>query len=150
MQTIEFNGHTIELQDSIQELPIARFMDLQRHLLAASNIGSTAEDIDLRISRIIGYIRKSENDKAETEVQNLRLSMRNAVGKLSPSMNAFCVLVESVDGVQVTDHGEAGLKRIMLQINTTKLTWGSAMKWLMSAKKKSKMKWGPFSVRPAI
>lgn len=149
MQEIKYNGHVVELQDSIQELPFDRFIDFQRHLLAAANIGSTVEDVDIRVNRITGFLNRKESDKATIEAQNLRLTLRSAIAGLSPQMTAFAVLVESIDGNAVTDHSEAGLKRIVLQLKSTKLTWASAMKWIENVKKKSKLKWGLFSQKHA-
>ena len=136
MTTVINNGHKVELQDNVQELPISRYIEFQRHLLADSNVGSTAEDVDVRIQRMMGFIDRDEKDSAKIEAQNLRLALRNTIAKLSPKMMAFCMLVESIDGVPVTDYSDSGLKRISMQLEANKLTWATAMNWIQNVKKK--------------
>lgn len=146
MTVISHKGHTIEVQDNVQELPIGRYVEFQRHLLAAANIGSTVEDIDLRLRRHRGYLERQEWDKAIVEAQNLHLAMRSTVQKLHPKIMAFAMLVEAIDGDRITDHSESGLQRIITRLDHSRLTWARAMQAVDEAKKKFNRNWWPLRV----
>lgn len=147
MTEIIHNGHVIEVQDNVQELPIGRYTEFQRHLLAAANIGSTLEDIDLRLRRHNGYLGNQEWEKAIVEAQNLHLALRSTIQKLHPKLNAFALLVESIDGEKVVDYTEIGLKKTITKLDHTKLTWALAMKAVDEAKKKFRLNWSLLSRR---
>ena len=51
MKTVKIGKHTVELYDTIEELPVIRFHKYQKYLLVDSGIGSTIEDFDKHIEK---------------------------------------------------------------------------------------------------
>ena len=52
MNKIEFNGHKLEMFDSIQELPIFRFQLYNLNLMLDAGIGSDINDFDSRCNNV--------------------------------------------------------------------------------------------------
>lgn len=146
MTTLNYNGHTVVLNDSINDLPIQRHVDFNRHLMADAEIGSNGSDMQHRLNRIKGFIKRGENEKALIEVSNADKTLKNCISGLSPKMMSFAVLVEEIDGTRCENHNDAGLKRILLKLSTTNLVWSKLEHYVNKAKKKWTRK-SPFSFR---
>ncbi|MCL5459663.1 hypothetical protein M3M33_13595, partial [Loigolactobacillus coryniformis] len=74
MRTIKVANHTVELFDSIDELPVMRFHKYNKMLLIDSGIGSDLADVDNHIERAIRFCR-TKPDLAAAELDNLRQSI---------------------------------------------------------------------------
>ena len=136
MNTINHNGHTITMHDSISDLSIERYVAFNRHLMADAEIGGTVADYDQRLRRIIGFVQKGDKANAIVEAQNARNTVRNCISGLSPKMMAFATLVDEIDGTRYERHDEAELKKIIARLSANKTVWAKAQSWVESAKKK--------------
>lgn len=111
MRQAEFNGHKVELFDSIEELPVARFHKYNKMLMLEGGIGSGMEAVDRHLLRISAYIGRGDTANAQKEIDNARQSLRLTQEDLSPGSMAFAALVKSIDGKEEADISDDGLKR---------------------------------------
>ena len=127
------NKHTVEIYDSIDELPIQRFQKYNKFLLIDSGVGSDLQDVLNHIDRSKIYI-KSNPAMAMTELENMRQSIYLVKDELSPKYMAFAVLVKKIDGEEMNDMSDAGLKNVLEILSEAKKGWLDGV--LNSVKKK--------------
>ena len=111
MKEIEIGKHTVEIYDSIDELPIKRFHKFNKYLLIDAGVGSDLNSISEKINRIVRFIDKEDKANAKIELDNLRQAMFLSVSELNAKHLAFMALVKSVDGKDIIDLSDAGLKK---------------------------------------
>ena len=133
MKIGKVNKHTVEIYDSIDELPIHRFQKYNKYLLIDSGVGSDMQDVLGHIDRAKIYI-KSNPAMAVTELENMRQSIYLVADELSPKYMAFAALVHKIDGEEITDTSDAGLKRVLEILSEAKKGWLDGV--LNSVKKK--------------
>lgn len=136
MKTVSLNGKVIKLYDSIDEMPIVNFQKYNKYLLLDSGIGSDADDVDAHIVKIAKYIKAGSSEKALQELQNMRQNIYMINSELSPKYLAFAALIHSVDGREVTDLSDSGLKALLAEIKRVKHS--SLFSLLANLKKKLK------------
>lgn len=120
MKNLLLNKKIIKVYDSIDEMPIVNFQKYNKYLLIDSGIGSDADDVDAHIVKIAKFIKASNTKKALQELQNMRQNMYMINSEISPKYLAFAALIHSVDGKEVTDLSDDGLKELLNEIKTTK------------------------------
>lgn len=120
MKTFKFNRKTITVYDSIDEMPIVNFQKYNKYLLIDSGIGSDMNDIDAHIIKVAKFIKANDSKKALQELQNMRQNMYMINNEISPKCLAFAALVHSIDGKEITDLSDDGLKAVLEAINTSK------------------------------
>lgn len=130
MKRLRINNKTILVYDSIDEMPIVNFQKYNKFLLIDSGIGSDVDDIDAHIVKVAKYIKASDEKKALAELQNMRQSIYMVNSEISPKYLAFAALIHSIDGKEVTDLSDDGLKTLLQDIREIKhsaivdfLTW---------------------------
>lgn len=116
MRTIQLGKHSLEIYDSIDALPVARFHKYNKMLLVDAGVGSDLADFDSHIERAIRFCR-SKPELAATELENLRQTVYFIQSELSPKHLAFCVLIKSVDGVECEDISDESLKKLLDKIS---------------------------------
>ena len=122
MKVGKVNKHTVELYDSIDEMPIQRFQKYNKYLLIDSGVGSDVQDIINHIDRAKTYIRANPA-MAVTEMENMRQAIYLVTDELSPKYMAFAVLVHKIDGKEMNDMSDAGLKNVLSILNEAKKGW---------------------------
>ena len=127
------NKHKVEIYDSIDELPIQRFQKYNKFLLIDSGVGSDLQDVLNHIDRAKIYI-KSNPAMAMTELENMRQSIYLVKDELSPKYMAFAVLVKKIDGEEMNDLSDAGLRKVLEILSEAKKGWLDGV--LNSVKKK--------------
>ena len=120
MKQMLINKKTICVYDSIDEMPIANFQKYNKYLMIDSGIGSDVDDIDAHITKIAKYIKSKDEKKALLELQNMRQSMYMINSEISPKYLAFAALIHSIDGKEVTDLSDDGLKALLEEIKQIK------------------------------
>ena len=120
MKSLVINKKAVKVYDSIDEMPIVNFQKYNKYLLIDSGIGSDADDIDAHITRVAKFIKANNNKKALQELQNMRQSMYMVNNEISPKYLAFAALIQSVDGKEVNDLSDDGLKNILNDIRSVK------------------------------
>ena len=120
MKTILYNNKKIEVYDDIEDMPIVNFQKYNKYLLIDSGVGSDVDDIDAHIIKVAKLIGANDQNKALQELQNMRQNMYMVNCEISPKYLAFAALIKSVDGKEVTDLSDDGLKALLQSINKIK------------------------------
>lgn len=107
---------TLEIYDSIDELPMARFHRYNKMMLIDANIGSDLAAIDKHIERVKAFITARKNESAITELDNLRQSVFFAQNNVTPRSMAFAALVKSINGRPCDDLTDEGLQKVVDKI----------------------------------
>ena len=120
MKSLLINKKIVRVYDSIDEMPIVNFQKYNKYLLIDSGIGSDADDIDAHIVKIAKYIKSNNNKKALQELQNMRQNMYMVNNEISPKYLAFAALIHSIDGKEVNDLSDDGLKKLLQDLKDIK------------------------------
>lgn len=113
MKTVQIKGMSVEIYDSIEDLPIMRFHKYNKMLLVDAGIGSDLADFDRHIEKAMRYAASPNPGNAVTELQNLRQNVYFIQSEISPRCLAFAVLVKSVDGEPCDDLSDDGLRKTL-------------------------------------
>lgn len=120
MKSLTVNKKTVRVYDSIDEMPIINFQKYNKYLLIDSGIGSDVDDIDAHIARIAKFIKSNNAKKALQELQNMRQNMYMVNSEISPKYLAFAALIHSIDGEEVNDLSDDGLKNVLAKLKEIK------------------------------
>lgn len=120
MKNLIVNKKVVRVYDSIDEMPIVNFHKYNKYLLIDSGIGSDADDIDAHITRVAKFIKANNNKKALQELQNMRQNMYMVNNEISPKYLAFAALIHSIDGKEVNDLSDDGLKKLLQDLKDIK------------------------------
>ena len=120
MKNLTVNKKTVRAYDSIDEMPIINFQKYNKYLLIDSGIGSDVDDIDAHIARIAKFIKSNNAKKALQELQNMRQNMYMVNSEISPKYLAFAALIHSIDGEEVNDLSDDGLKNVLARLKEIK------------------------------
>ena len=110
MRKIKIGKHTVEFYDSIEDLPVVRFQKFNKLLLIDSGIGSTVNDLDNHLHRMLKYVERGQIDNFNKEVANLRQNFFLIMSELLPKHRAFSALVTKIDDKEITDISDEGLR----------------------------------------
>lgn len=116
MVTIKIGKHTVEMYDSIEELPIVRFHKYQKMLLIDAGIGGDIAAFDQRIERTRRFLADGKTDKAQQELENMRQCVYLIQNDINPKHRAFAVLVAKIDGKEA-DISDKGIEQTLLALN---------------------------------
>lgn len=119
MVTQKIGRHTVEMYDTIDELPIVRFHKYQKLLLVDAGVGSDITAFDRRIERARQFLSDGKPDKAAAELENLRQCVWMMQTELCPRDRAFAALVTRIDGRECTDLSDDGLRRVTEALSDT-------------------------------
>lgn len=122
MEIKKYNGHTIEIYNSIDEMPIIRFQKYNKYMLIDSGVGSDLQDILNHIERAKIYVSANQS-MALAEMNNLKQALYLVAEEMSPKYMAFAVLVYKIDGKVQNDLTDVGLKRVLGQLKEAKKGW---------------------------
>lgn len=120
MKNLIVNKKVVRVYDSIDEMPIVNFQKYNKYLLIDSGIGSDADDIDAHITRVAKFIKSNNAKKALQELQNMRQNMYMVNSEISPKYLAFAALIHSIDGEEVNDLSDDGLKNVLAKLKEIK------------------------------
>lgn len=134
MKNLIINNKVVRVYDSIDEMPIVNFQKYNKYLLIDSGVGSDADDIDAHITKIAKFIKSNDNKKALQELQNMRQNMYMVNNEISPKYLAFAALIHSIDGKEINDLSDDGLKNILISLK--KVKHSKIIDFLMWLKKK--------------
>lgn len=137
MSTVTKIGrHTVELYESIEELPIRRFHRYNKLLLIDAGIGSDIADVDKHFEKALIYLRNKDTAAAATELQNLRQNLHFVMTDIQPKYMAFAVLIKSLDGKECDDLSDDGLRSLVDKISDASVKDVAAS--MEAAKKKNR------------
>lgn len=118
MRRIELEGHKIDIYDSIEDMPIARFQRFSRNLLVDSGIGGTVADVDRHLMRTIEFLKDNDSKNAIKELENLRQGVHLVEQGISPKGMSFASIVYAIDNEVVTDLTDDSLMNIMQKLGS--------------------------------
>lgn len=119
MKTIKVKGKVIKLYDSIDEMPIVNFQKYNKYILLDTGLGSDIDSIDEHIVKLAKFI-KTDMNKAQQELQNLRQNMHMIVSGISPKYMAFAALIHSINGNRLENLSDDYLKEVLDDIKEIK------------------------------
>lgn len=117
MVTVKIGKHTVEMYDTIDELPIVRFHKYQKLLLIDAGVGADIVAFDQRIEKTRRFLMDGKADKAQQELDNLRQSVFLIQSEINPKHRAFAALVTKIDGRDCDDITEDGLAKLTETLN---------------------------------
>lgn len=117
MVTVKIGKHTVEMYDTIEDLPIVRFHKYQKLLLIDAGIGADINAFDQRIEKTRRFLMDGKTDKAQQELENLRQSVFLIQSEINPKHRAFAALVAKLDGVECGDVSDDGLAKLTETLN---------------------------------
>lgn len=120
MKVLKINNKDVRVYDSIDEMPIVNFQKYNKYLLIDSGIGSDVDDIDSHIIKIAKFIKAGNSKKALQELQNMRQNIYMVNSGISPNYLAFAALIHDIDGKEVTDLSDDGLKATLESLKEVK------------------------------
>lgn len=112
MKTIKLGNHTIEMYDSIENLPMIRFHKYNKCMMVDAGVGDSVADFDRHIEKTLRYIKTKKTDLAVAELENMRNNIFMMQENISPRSMAFAVLVKSIDGNPCDDLSDDGIKKV--------------------------------------
>lgn len=136
MRKEKIGGVTLEMYDSIDELPMSRFQIYNRSLLLDMGIGCDVAGVESRIVSLRSFIKHKQYKSLDTELSNLHQSLLFIVGNTSLKFRCFSALVKSVNGKPFSDFSDDGLTELMDRLSKRGFTWGRLKSILSSLKKK--------------
>lgn len=140
MRTESVNGHTVEFYDAIDDLPIVRHHRFNEFIALSSEIGSTMQDFDKHIDELGIMIGRGDKENSLKKLMNMRQSVVFAIENVSPMSMAFATLVHKVDGKEMNDHTDNGLKKVINLLSEIKVSYSLVKSIVDYVKKKSKKK----------
>lgn len=137
MKTITFNGHTLEMFDSIQDTRIKRFQLYNLNVMLDAGIGSDLNDVNTRINNITQLIG-TKPEAAAAELHNLQQLIYFIMRNTSPGMNSFVAMIHRIDGREVRDEdlSTEGIAKILHDLDRKRMTARTVFEFLAHVKKK--------------
>ena len=117
MVAVKIGKHTVEMYDTIEELPIVRFHKYQKLLLIDAGIGADINAFDQRIEKTRRFLMDGKTDKAQQELENLRQSVFLIQSGINPKHRAFAALVAKLNGAECNDVSDDGLAKLTEALN---------------------------------
>jgi hypothetical protein len=115
------------MYDDIEQLPIERFNKANKFWMLSDNLGNSFEDIDkVHLSRL--FLIAGDKEKAVKEINNLRVLVYNIINETHPDQLAFASLIHSVNGKEVTDISDEGLRVLLKMLSDKGLSIGEVKK----------------------
>lgn len=136
MKKILYNGNTLEMYSSLEEIPVGRFQIYNRFVLMDAGIGSDVNSVASHVSMIQGFARTQQFEKALLQLQNYHQLLHFVVSNVSPEMNSFYVLIHKINGKLNEDVSEEGISDQMKKLSKSGLTMGKVRGFLEWFKKK--------------
>jgi len=124
MRTEIIKGHTVEMFDSIDQLPITRYHAFNKYIMIDSGIGSDINDADKRMANTIQMIVKGDHSDAINELNNLRQTLAFIMGDVNPKMLSFGTLVKKIDGIDYDDMSQPGIDKVIGILSNAQVSFG--------------------------
>ena len=113
MVTVKIGKHTVEMYDSIDELPIVRFHRYQKLLLIDTGIGADIAAFDQRTEKARRFLLDGKTEQAAMELANLRQCVWFMQNGINPKNRAFAALVSKIDGKDCNELSDSALENVL-------------------------------------
>lgn len=101
MTTKIIGKYKVEFFDTIEEMPVPRYMEFNKYLLIDSGIGSSPEDIDRNIDKLAMYINSKDKENGLKQLMILKQGLYFAMNGQSSKLMSFACLINSINGEEV-------------------------------------------------
>lgn len=101
MKTIELGKHKLEIYESIKEMPLNRYIELQSYILQDLGIGSNIDDIQTHMANLNSHLANSRIEDAKLEAQNMFLNFYSMLSQLSFKCMSLGCLVKTIDSKDI-------------------------------------------------
>lgn len=130
-------GLEVTIHESIKELTADRYKDFQKYLIQSAGYGSTMEDVDRHFRNLDVFLNTGKIEEAIQERENMRMNMFLMLNKINIDHAAFACLIDSVNGIKVTDYSENNLLSIVQMLGEHGLLQTQVEEIISDVKKKS-------------
>lgn len=135
MQIVEIGKNKISFYQSIKELPVSLYNQMQSFLLQDAGIGSTMQDIEKHFNNLDAFLMAGKLEEAKTERLNLQLAFYSNIEKINYKSLAFSCLIHSINGIELKDRSEEGLKVLVDELSKSGLVIGFIEETIENIKK---------------
>lgn len=136
MITTTFNGHTLEIYDSIDELPINRFMVYNRNAMIDAGVGSDVNSYVEHTRSVRKFLELGEKGKADQELENMETNIYFILSQSNPAFLSFFALIKSFNGRELTDLEVFNPEKLQLELSKKGFSIGKLKGLLSRVKKK--------------
>lgn len=136
MLTIDKNGLKIDIYRSSEEMPITKYAKFQKYLIIDSGIGDNLEATGSHLSKLFEFLTYRLVDEAIQETKNLYYNFFILFEETPIKGMAFACMVHSINGVEVKDLSEDGLKATVKILSDAGITYQDVRLYTDDLKKK--------------
>lgn len=138
MKTIKLNnGITVELYDSIKDIPMHRHHEFQKLAMQDAEIGSTMEQVAQHLSMLHKYLANDKKEEAMQEAVNLHNNLFFTLEGIHIKSLCFAAYIHKMNGKSYTNiDKESALKTLEKLSKEGGLTLGMVEDQIEELKKK--------------
>lgn len=116
-----FSRTKIKLFDSVKELTVDRYHELQKLALQDMDIGDDIQGVFKHFSKLELFIRNHKPDEAYQELKNLHNNFWFILNGISVKSYCFCVMISEIGGKPVNDFSDYGVEQTLKLITRSGL-----------------------------
>lgn len=137
MQEKQLRNGTIMLYDSIKQLPITRYNQMNHFLAQELGIGSDGGAVSRHLLKMDAHVEAGDKAAYLQERVNLGYNMVMMVNEIDIKSRVFLAMVHSIDGEPVGDlDDDAACTKALARLAATGITVGDVEKEFDEVKKK--------------
>ena len=107
----------IKYYDSIEDMPIERFMRFSLYTMIDASIGSDMASVDRHYSTLYKLIESNQREKVLVEIDNLRNNLYFVLENISTKGLAYGCLIHSIRGKEVKDTTKDSLLKVTKKLS---------------------------------
>ena len=109
------------LYDDIEQMPIDRFNKVNKYWMLHDNIGSSIDDFDKNhYGKLLMLLE--DKKKLQKQLENFRILVYNVMTEINVEHLSFACLIHSINGKELEDVSEKGLKETLKELSNLGLT----------------------------
>ena len=109
------------IYDDIEQMPIDRFNKINKYWMLHDSIGSSIGDFDKNhYGKLLMLLE--EKSKMQKQLENFRILVFNVMNEINVEHLSFACMIHSINGEEITDISEEGLKGILNRLAKLGLT----------------------------
>lgn len=137
MQTIQLRNGTIRVYDSIKQLPIIRYNQLNHFLAQELGIGADGTALTRHFGKLDAFLASGDINAARQERINLGYNMHMMLNEIDIKSRVFLALVAEINGEPVGDlDDDDACEKALSLLSNTGITVGDVEDYFEDAKKK--------------
>lgn len=141
MKIVTTENHTIEMYDSIHNLPAWRDNKVNYYLLEDSGLGTDINAVGALLNSIVVASRNNNPKDVETAVFNIMSNIWGQINEYRPDFMAWACFIKSIDGKPFDDLSRENIEKTIKMLSDDGLTLGDIIDTLDELKKKLPESW---------